>query len=57
MEYNQENYDKYVKRMLKDGYSNAECISFETWKFAQPIADNVVGKTNKGYTKSCPYNQ
>jgi len=44
--YNKKEYLKYVRGFKKDGIGDARPISYKTWKWIQPIADQVVGKVN-----------
>lgn len=46
MKYNRQSYNQYRKRMLKNGCTENELISFKTWKFIQPIADKTVENIN-----------
>jgi len=47
--YNKKEYLKYVKDFEKDKdrHISERPISFKTWKEVQPIADKVVGMSNK----------
>lgn len=44
--YNKKEYLEYVKRLKEDGLEGCE-IDYKTWKYAQPIADEASGITNK----------
>lgn len=47
--YNKKEYLKYVKDFEKDKdrHISERPISFKTWKRIQPIADKVIGMSNK----------
>jgi len=47
--YDKKEYLKYIKDFEKDKdrHISERPISFKTWKWVQPIADKVVGVSNK----------
>lgn len=44
--YNKKEYLKYAKELERDD-PKVRPIDFKTWKWIQPIADKVVGVSNK----------
>ncbi len=42
--YSKREYEKYKTKVDK---TIGKAISFEKWKVIQPIADSIIGKTNK----------
>ena len=47
MKYTKKEYLKYVDGLKKDDIPDLRPISFKTWKWVQPIADEAIGKVNK----------